>query len=347
MLRALLILFFPAISISWLQAQTTPNQLPAQQAAASTGEAGPAKTALKSSFPLTEAVITVPGVCDSKIADSSLCVTIITREQFENLLSGLGQAGQPLRPDQTKALAQAYADFLAYAAAARKAGIEDSPQFKEFMSYQHLRILAGLYRHTLEEKYKSPSPEDISSYYHDHIADFEEVGLRRLLVPKNNPGAKDKEEYKIKALQLAHDLRERAAKGEDFDDLENEAYKTLGLAIAPPGTQMGKRRRDNFVPEEAVEIFALKPGEASKTEIENSSYVVYKVESKRTLPVDQVDEEIKKILYRQTLENAFKAITGSIHPELNPRYFVEPAKPPSANSAEVKSPSSESIKASH
>lgn len=293
MLRAFLVFFFPVISISWLQAQTTPNQLPVQPATASTGEASSAKTALKSSLPLAEAVITVPGVCDSMIADSNACVTVITREQFEDLLNGLSQAGQPLRPDQAKALAQAYADSLAYAAAARKAGIEDRPQFKAFMNYQHLRVLAGLYRHTLEEKYKSPSPEDISSYYHDHIADFEEVSLRRLMIPKNNPGAKDKEEYQTKALQLAHDLRERAAKGEDFDDVESEAYTTLGLTIAPPGTQMGKRRRENFVPEEAEEIFALKPGDASKLEIESSSYVVYKVDSKRALPVDQVKDEIK------------------------------------------------------
>jgi hypothetical protein len=347
MLQALLVLILPVISISWLQAQTTPNQVPVQQAAASAVEAGSVKTALNSSLPLTETVITIPGICDSKTADSSSCVTVITREQFENLLNGLSQAGQALRPDQTKALAQAYADVLAYAAAARKAGIEDSPQFKEFMNYQHLRVLAGVYRHVLEEKYKSPSPEDISSYYHEHTADFEEVNLRRLMVPKNNPSAKDKEEYKTKALQLARDLQQRAAQGEDFDDLEKEAYKTLGLAIGAPGTQMGKQRRENFVPEEAEEIFALKSGEASKLEIENSSYVVYKVDSKRTLPIDQVKDDIGKLLYKQNVNNAFNSITGSLSPELNPKYFVEPAKPSAANSMETKPPSSESTKARH
>lgn len=340
MLRALVAFVFSVFSISWLQAQTTPSQLPVQPAAASTREAGPAKAALKSSLPLAEAVITVPGVCDSKIADSTSCVTVITREQFENLLNGLSQAGQPLRPDQTKALAQAYADVLAYAAAARKAGIEDSPQFKEFMNYQHLRVLAGLYRHTLEEKYKSPAPEDISSYYHDHIADFEEVGLRRLMIPKNNPGAKDREEYKIKALQLAHDLRERAAKGEDLDDLEKEAYKTLGLTIAPPGTEIGKRRRSSLVPEEVEEIFSLKPGDASKLETELTSYVVYKVDSKRTLPVDQVKDEIMKLLFKERLNSAFKSITAGVHPELNPKYFVEVSPSPAETQVQSISPPS-------
>jgi hypothetical protein len=167
------------------------------------------------------------------------------------------------------------------------------------------------------------------------------------MVPKNNPSAKDKEEYKTKALQLARNLRERAAQGEDFDDLEKEAYTALGLAIAPPGTRMGKQRRENFVPEEAEEIFALKSGEASKLEIENSSYVVYKVESKRTLPVDQVKDDIGKLLNKQNLNNAVKSITGSLHPELNPKYFVEPAKPSASNSMDVKPPSSESTKARH
>ncbi|HLY97736.1 MAG TPA: peptidyl-prolyl cis-trans isomerase [Candidatus Angelobacter sp.] len=307
-------------------------QSPARQPVAATSETQAAKAATTGvAVSPSEAVITVPGVCDSRSRNSDPCVTVITREQFENLLSGLSEAGQPLRRDQTKALAEAYSGFLAYAAAARKSGIEDSPQFREFVKYQNLRVLAGLYKHILEEKYKSPAQEDIADYYRQHTKDFEEVSLRRLMIPKNNPGAKDKEEYKKQALQLAHDMHERAAKGEDFDDLEKEAYKTLGLTIAPPGSQIGKRRRATLVPEEAEEVFSLKPGEASQLETENSSYVIYKVDSKRTIPLDQVKDEIARLLSKERMDNALKAVKENMHPELNPKYFSEPTQPPSGN----------------
>ena len=330
-----LVTFLFVAGIGWSQTQTAMMQSPAQQPPAATSETQIAKAATGVAVSPSEAVITVPGICDSRSTNSGSCVTVITREQFENLLSGLSEAGQPLRKDQTKALAEAYSGFLAYAAATRKSGIEDSPQFREFVKYQNLRVLAGLYKHILEEKYKSPAQEDIAGYYQQHTKDFEEVNLRRLMIPKNNPGAKDQEEYKKNSLQLAHDMHERAAKGEDFDDLEKEAYKALGLTIAPPGTQIGKRRRATLVPEEAEEIFSLKPGEASKLETENSSYVVYKVDSKRTIPIDQVKDEIARLLSRERMDNALKAVKESMHPELNPKYFPEPPQPPTANAPEV------------
>ena|SRR5579872_4844079 len=277
----------------------------------------------------TEGVITVPGVCGQKNAGPDSCATVVTREQFENLLAGMAEAGQPVRANQREALAKAYADFLAYEEAARKAGTQETPQFREFVRYQYLRILAGVYRHALEEKYGSPSLEDIEGYYHQHLANFEEVNLRIIVVPRNNPVAKDQDGYRKKALQIATDLRERAARGEDPDDLQKEAYASLGLTIAPPTTLVGKRRRSTLAPEEADEVFALKPGEASKLESELSSYVVYRVDSKRVLPLDQVKNEISRQLSKERLESAFKAVTADVHPELNRQYFGEGEGPAS------------------
>jgi hypothetical protein len=315
--------------VSWSPAQAPTSQSSVVQPSSRLAEKEPGEA-----VPLTEPVITVQGICDPKPATGP-CNTVITRRQFENLLEGLSQSGQPLRKEQRKALAEAYANFVAYAAAARKDGIEDNPQFKEFMIYQQLRVLAGIYKHVLEEKYKSPTPEDIKDYYEQHRKDFEEVNLRRLMIPKNNPGAKDKHEYARKASELAQDMQARAAQGEDLEDLQKESYQSLGLKVSAPSTQIGKRRRATLLPEEAEEIFSLRPGDASKLENESSSYVVYKVESRRTVPLDQVKGEISQLLFRNRLDGALKAITGSVHPELNPKYFVDPAPASSQNSIDA------------
>jgi hypothetical protein len=272
----------------------------------------------------TDAVITVPGVCDSGVT-ANTCVTIVTREQFENLLSGLRQAGQALRPDQSQALAEAYSDLLAYAAAA-KTGLANSPQLQEFIHYQQLRVLAGLYRHTLEEKYKSPTPEDVAQYYREHTRDFEEVELRRLLLPRNPSRLTDTGE-RTQVLKLARELHERAAQGESLDDLEKEAYKTLGLTLTPPATEIGRRRRENLLPEEADEIFSLEPGAPSKLETESSGYVIYEAESRTVLPLERVKDEITRLLYKERLDAAVKATTGGMHPQLNRKYFPQAGPP--------------------
>jgi PPIC-type PPIASE domain len=307
-------------------------QTPAGTAQASPSHASSVQTAVpgaaspSDSVPMNAPVITVPGVCESAHGVSAgPCTTVLTREQFENLMEGLRQAGSPFPKEKATSLAQAYSDFLGYAAAAKKAGIEDSPQFKEFIEYQRLRIVAGLYKHTLDEKFKTPSQDDIDAYYREHPADFEEVGLHRLMVPKKNPVAKDKDAWEQKALQLAKDLQLRAAKGEDIDDLQKEAYKTLELTVIPPASLIGKRRRSELTAEEADELFSLKVGDVSKLETESTTYVVYKVDSRRVVPLDDVTKEISRLLFRQREEAAIKAVTGSVHPEFNSKYFTDDA----------------------
>jgi parvulin-like peptidyl-prolyl isomerase len=137
--------------------------------------------------------------------------------------------------------------------------------------------------------------------------------------------AKDKDAWERKALQLAKDLQLRAAKGEDIDDLQKEAYKTLELTVVPPASLIGKRRRSELTPEEADELFSLKVGDVSKLETESTTYVVYKVDSRRVAPLDDVTKEISRLLFRQREDAAIKAVTGSVHPEFNSKYFPDEA----------------------
>ena len=71
-----------------------------------------------------------------------------------------------------KTLAQPYVEALAFADAARKAGTEDTEEFREVMFWVRLRTIADLYRGNLQEKYRAPEPEEIDSYYQQHLASF-------------------------------------------------------------------------------------------------------------------------------------------------------------------------------
>ena len=141
------------------------------------------------------------------------------------------------------------------------------------------------------------------------------------MLPKNNFAADDRQKFEQDAQRIAADLRERAAHGEDLERLQKEAYEALGFSGLPPATDVGNRRRANLPAEVSEEIFSLRPGEVSKVENETYSFVIYKVEAKRTLPQEQVREEITREVAKEKLERALKSITGNIRTELNEKYF--------------------------
>ncbi|HEX4603970.1 MAG TPA: hypothetical protein VH724_08270 [Candidatus Angelobacter sp.] len=289
-------------------------------------------------------VITVSGICrdhSAKAASPAECKTIVTREQFEGLVSALAATGQAVPLDARQQLAQTYVDLLAYAEAARPSGMESSREFHELMELVRLRTLSEIHRRNLQAKYRTPSAQDMDDYYRQNPANFTEIKLRRILIPRKDPVVENQQEYEKRALQVANGLRERAANGEDFEQLQHEGYTVLGLA-SPPSTDMGNRRKANLLPESRDEIMALSVGGVSKTEQEAYSFVIYRVDKKTLLPEEAVKEEVARELSRQRLENALKEITLGVHPEFNSQYFVPaqslPAGQPVASPAAVPPP---------
>lgn len=276
-----------------------------------------------------ETVITIRGIChDSHARDrnSPDCKTVITREQFERLIAAIGATGQTIPMNGRQQFAQAYAELLAYAEAARSSGTETSPEFRDLMDLIRVRTLADIHRRKLQASVSTPSPQEIDEYYRRNPADFTNIKLRRILIPRKNPSAQNQEEYEKRALEIVTDLRERAAKGGDFDQLQKEGFASLGLTSAP-ATLLGNRRKANLLPEERNELLALSEGGVSKLETETFSFLIYKVEEKSLLAEDEVKDEISREISRQRLENLFKEITEGVQPEFNQEYFSSPGIP--------------------
>src|SRR5215813_7942459 len=286
----------------------------------------------------TEPVITAKGVCPNRPVTKAApgapkpapapCQTVVTKGQLEKLVNAVSPSNQNVPPAMRRNLAQAYVELLAYAQAAEKAGVDKDPKFIEVMRLVRMRTLADIYRRDMEEKYRTPPPNEIQAYYDQNVSKYEEIKLSRIFIPAKNPSAQDKDAWEKKAAQLSTELHDRAAKGEDLEKLQKEAYTTLGLTIAPPNTTVGTRRRGMMAPQEEQELFALKPGDVSKVEQEPAGYIIYKLESRQTLPVDQVKEEISRELSRQKMDAQIKAVTATVKAEFNDHYF---GSPPPAN----------------
>ena len=203
-----------------------------------------------------------------------------------------------------------------------KAGAENDPRFQELMRIARLRALADTYRHSLDEKYSNPSQQEIEAYYNENISKYDSFKIERIIVPSVNsgrtPAARAENDKKIK--QLASDIRERAARGEETQKLQDEVYKVLALP-APPRTDLGLKRRGSLPLGIEKDLLALKPGEVTRLETEMSGLNIYKLRSRDTIPLEYVKGEIAHDLHQKNMEVAMKAVTGDIHPELNEQFF--------------------------
>jgi parvulin-like peptidyl-prolyl isomerase len=301
-------------------------------------------------------VITLHGLCpEDKASDPKTCATTVTKDQFDDVLSAVSLGGQVFSPGAIRNVADNYVQNIVLADAALKNGVDKDPRIQELLHLVRLRTLADAYRRVLEEKYRTPPPEEIEKYYRDNITRFEAVRAERLMIPKFNPRAPKDEsgEFQKKAAAVAAEIRERAAKGEPLDRLQNDAFLKLG--INPPSIlpETGIRRRGSFPPEVEKDVFALKPGEVSKIENETGGFVVYRMIDKPTYTVEQMKGEIVRDIYQKKMEASIKGVLESVKADLNDQYFAPPAprqlpvtgQAPSAATGKHRMQSSRSVKA--
>jgi hypothetical protein len=280
-----------------------------------------------------DAVITLHGVCGSsgganQEKDAS-CKTVVSRREFEFLANSINLGGKPITMGARQNLAKTYAEYLVYERPAKQAGLENTDRYAEIMRWLRLRMLTDLLREQIAEQYRSPSDAEVARYYQENIAEFERVHVARIMVPRSVPlpGDEkletDKQEQDKKLLSKARKARERAIKGDDPEQIQKDLYSALGLGAVPP-TDLGKQARKDFIAEESEELFSLKPGDVSKIEAEPASYVIYKVIGRETQPEGEVKERISREIARRNIDKANQAITQSVQPEYNEKYFGPP-----------------------
>ena len=319
-LRVLVCILFS--SLLWGQAATPPAS-PAL---------GP-KSAEASTLSPDTPVITIEGLCDSAEKGSSAdCKTIITRAQFEEILTVIG-SNMPAAA--RRQLASRYAGALVMSQKAHEMGLDQGPKYEELMKLQKLQVTANLVSQAVQQKASEVSDQETDDYYKKNLDAYQEATFERLFIPRNKQLDTPKEKLTDAANQKRLDdaaaamkkeadtLRARAVAGEDFAKLQTEAYTVAGLKSTPPTQKVSKARRNSLPPAQAS-VFDLKAGEVSPVIADMSGYFVYKVEAKDTLPLTQVHDEIFGSLKSQKVQDAMQALQNSGTPKLNEEYFGPP-----------------------
>jgi parvulin-like peptidyl-prolyl isomerase len=336
------------------QAQTPKPSVPARAQAQSSKPSAPSaapKASAKPAAPSTEskqeaakdlppsaAVITLQGVCAKAATPSaSDCKTVITKAQFERLANALN-------PEMTsqvrRQLATTYGQMLLLARAAEREGLQDTPQGKEVLEFARLQGLAQvLVRKTEQEAEKIP-PDEVQKYYQDHMANFEQATMRRLFIPKykvEKQGDKPVALDKATVDTTAQKIKAAAAAGEAFDKLQKQAYSDLGVTTEPPPTDAVTITREQM-PDMHEAAFDLKPGQVSQLFEQPTGIYIYKVEAKKTQPLEQVRPQIEQTLAQTRMQTKMLEVTNGSTPQLNDDYFGPAAPEQQAPEAPPPSP---------
>jgi hypothetical protein len=249
-------------------------------------------------------------------------------------------------PPARRQLATRYATALAMAYKAHQLGLDQGPKFEERLKAARISTLADLLNQDIQTKASQVPDADIEDYYRKHIDVYQEADLQRLYIPHTKllEPAKEKlsdadakkrqQEAEDTMKKEAETLRARAAAGEDFDKLQDEAFLAAGQKGKAPGTKMSKTRRTGLPPEQAS-VMDLKANEVSPLISNPNGYFVYKMADKDTLPLPKVRDEILNILRSQRLQESMEALQQSSTTVLDDKYFASSG----ATSPQVTAPS--------
>jgi hypothetical protein len=320
-------------TLAWGQAAKPSAPPPPPKAPAVSHPA--AKSPGRGTVPRDAAVITIPGICDKPALEKSKsanCKTVVTRAEFERLIDAVAPT---IAPPARKQLATQYGVALVMVHKAQQMGLDKGPKFEELMRVARVGVLTKELSQNLQDEAGRVSDQDVESYYQKNQAAFEEVDLQRIFIPRSKQVAENKEkpsgDEAKKAQQESEEtmkkeadaLRARAAAGEDFDKLQDEAAAAAEFKGKPP-TKLGKVRRSSLPPAHA-EVMDLKPGDSSQLITTPNGYLIYKTGEKGTLSLEKVHDEIVSTLRSQRIQDAMQAIQKSATPELNEKYFADAA----------------------
>lgn len=266
-----------------------------------------------------DAVMTIHGLCADKKQDASNCTIVVSREQFEPVLRISLLTASKSSPVTPRDVAKDYLDVLIYGQAGIRAGLEQDPRFADIMKLSRKRALSDMYHVILDEQAQEASASEIKDYYNHNSRHFEELRLRIVSVPKGE--GKNSPEI----ARIASALRDRAARGEDMDKLQHEAYEATGMKSKVPGTMMSPIRLGAMDQSTESKILALKPGELTDVIELPSAYVCYQFVSRRIIPLEEAKPEITAGIYQQKLPALMRAAGEHIRVDFNERYFASSA----------------------
>src|ERR1039458_5170535 len=218
-------------------------------------KSGQASTAGEGQIPPDAPVITINGLCANDLVSGSLasllnpgstastsekgidpgCKTVVTREQYEQLVTAMGgklKSGPPSK------FAKQYADMMLFAEKAREMGAEKDTALMDKLRYNYVQGLFQFAMVHMQHQADDITDADVEKYFQEHPERFVRTHLQQIAVPKHK-GENDETPRKADPAEaeemhnLALKIQKEAAAGRSVEKLEATAYRVAHNSSVP------------------------------------------------------------------------------------------------------------------
>ncbi len=268
-------------------------------------------------------VVILRGVCVSQQSES--CESLITRADLDEYASTIARKTASRAHSATQ-----YAATLALSTLAKQCGLDKdlhlTPKTGDEQHFGDMRALALAFLENLQGRTAPVEESEIQKYYDEHQNDYRRIQVRRIWVPTLAP-TEDGRPLKREAIRAEMEtVRAKAIAGANLDELQKNAFISLGIQATPPPVTLTSLREVDLQGSES-EISKLKSGDISEVLDLPAAFAVVKLESHDTMQIESVRGDIRAVLFQDHLQEELRSATKNISAKFNLAYLHLSAPP--------------------
>lgn len=256
---------------------------------------------------------------------------------FDALLENSPQTRAQAQGAQRDAIKREYGELKVFADRGAKEGLEGEDRTRLLIAVKRSQVLASAYAAELGKKTDSQvTDEDVSSYYAGHLAEFEEVRARHILISTQPPETGDDDSAqdqasgkgakglgREEARKKAQGLLDRIKSGEDFGRLATENSDDPGSKAK--GGDLGYFMRGENVRSFEDAAYSLPIGGVSGLVESEFGFHIIKVEDRRIAPLDtRIKTAISEKLKQERRERVTDEIVAKSQVQIAEDFNVGP-----------------------
>ena len=228
----------------------------------------------------------------------------VTEAEFESRIRDFeGQGGdsdkQGASEKDRQRLGDDYASVLMLSQQAVANHLDSSPEISRQLAIARMQVLSDAEFASLMRQ-ATPTSEEISQYYSAHLADNDEVHIRRLFIWKQRDNSKNEPVLTSQAARASADqIRKAYASGTDVNKLSEDLTKSGEGMLDPEPLTFS---RGELSPQIEKVAFALKEGEWSEVEDTPARLLLIQLVKRDRQPLDRVSERIEKNLQGEKMQ---------------------------------------------
>ena len=266
----------------------------------------------------------------------------VTEAEFESRIAAIEPQADPDKEGATekdrRKLGDDYASVLMLSQQAVANHLDSSPEVSQQLAIARMQVLSDAEFASLMRQ-ATPSSEEISQYYSAHLADYDEVQIRRLFIWKQRDNSKTAPVLSSQAARAnADQIRKEYASGTDVKKLSEDVRRS-GEGMLDPEPLTFPRGE---LPAQLEKVaFTLKEGEWSEVEDTPARLLLIQLVKRDRQQLGRVSERIEKNLQGEKMQALLDDLKKKAGIWMDQQYFGTGVAPVPGAQQRVSVPPSE------